>query len=373
MIASMGAPMLIESQHLTTSCSIGISLYPTDGKDSATLMKNADVAMYYAKEKGRNNYQFFSADMNVTRAGAPLGRELPAPGAAPQRARAPLPAAHAHVRPARSVGVEALIRWQHPRRGLLGPDKFIERRRGFGPHRSHRRVGARACVRAAARNGSARSQPGLRAVGEHLGRARSADGERLYRAVEAAVAQVRHRALHAGARAHGIAPHAEHPGEGRAPATGWASSACGLSIDDFGTGYSSLVVPEDAAGGLDQDRQLVRPRHPYGPERRGDHQARSSRWRTRCSCPSSPRAWRPRRSSAALKDARLRRVPGLPTRARARSPADFEKPLRSAERRSVLRVDLQVLHLAGERVAPDAQQSRGLDAPPARVLRAPSR
>src|SRR4030095_1029905 len=65
MIAAMGAPMLIDNQHLTTSCSIGISLYPADGKDSAALMKNADVAMYYAKEKGRNNYQFFSGDMNA--------------------------------------------------------------------------------------------------------------------------------------------------------------------------------------------------------------------------------------------------------------------------------------------------------------------
>jgi len=60
MISAMGAPILIGSQHLNTSCSIGISLYPADGKDSATLMKHADVAMYYAKEKGRNNYQFFS-------------------------------------------------------------------------------------------------------------------------------------------------------------------------------------------------------------------------------------------------------------------------------------------------------------------------
>src|SRR5262249_34520349 len=48
MIASMAAPMLVEGQTLNTSCSIGISLFPNDGRDSATLMKNADVAMYYA-------------------------------------------------------------------------------------------------------------------------------------------------------------------------------------------------------------------------------------------------------------------------------------------------------------------------------------
>src|SRR5258708_34208662 len=65
MIAAMAAPILIANQPLTTSCSIGIGLYPADGRDSATLMKSADVAMYYAKEKGRNNYQFFSAQMNA--------------------------------------------------------------------------------------------------------------------------------------------------------------------------------------------------------------------------------------------------------------------------------------------------------------------
>ena len=55
MIAAMAAPILVDSHSLTTSCSIGIGLYPADGRDSATLMKSADVAMYFAKEKGRNN------------------------------------------------------------------------------------------------------------------------------------------------------------------------------------------------------------------------------------------------------------------------------------------------------------------------------
>ena len=56
MIASMASPMLIEGQALSTSCSIGISIFPTDGRDSSALMKNADVAMYYAKDKGRQIY-----------------------------------------------------------------------------------------------------------------------------------------------------------------------------------------------------------------------------------------------------------------------------------------------------------------------------
>ncbi len=95
-IAAMGSPMIVEGQPLNTSCSIGISLYPADGRDGATLMKNADVAMYYAKEKGRNNYQFFSPGHERAGAGAALGGELPAPGIEARRARHALPAAHAH-------------------------------------------------------------------------------------------------------------------------------------------------------------------------------------------------------------------------------------------------------------------------------------
>ncbi|MEP7154765.1 MAG: diguanylate cyclase, partial [Betaproteobacteria bacterium] len=60
MISSLAAPIMINGQHLNTSCSIGISVYPSDGQDPQSLMKHADVAMYDAKAKGRNNYQFFS-------------------------------------------------------------------------------------------------------------------------------------------------------------------------------------------------------------------------------------------------------------------------------------------------------------------------
>src|ERR1700694_4997899 len=125
MIAAMGAPMLIESQHLSTSCSIGISLYPADGKDSATLMKNADVAMYFAKEKGRNNYQFFSAEMN-SRAQERLSVENYLRLALKRNELVLHYQPRMKISTGELVGVEALIRWQHPRRGLLMPEKFID-------------------------------------------------------------------------------------------------------------------------------------------------------------------------------------------------------------------------------------------------------
>ncbi|HET6264198.1 MAG TPA: diguanylate cyclase, partial [Usitatibacter sp.] len=125
MIASMGAPMLVEGQALTTSCSIGISLFPSDGRDSATLMKNADVAMYYAKEKGRNNYQFFSGEMN-TRAQERLSVENYLRLALKRQELVLHYQPRMSVESRELVGVEALIRWQHPRRGLLLPGKFID-------------------------------------------------------------------------------------------------------------------------------------------------------------------------------------------------------------------------------------------------------
>ncbi len=124
MIASLASPIMINTHHLTTSCSIGIGIYPTDGPDPKTLMKHADVAMYDAKAKGRNNYQFFSHELNA-RAQERLSIENYL-RLALRRDELLL-----HYQPRVSfktgqvTGVEALLRWQHPRHGLLSPDKFI--------------------------------------------------------------------------------------------------------------------------------------------------------------------------------------------------------------------------------------------------------
>ena len=67
-LRSLGLPHSIEGNALHVECSIGISIYPEDGEDGETLIKNADAAMYCAKEKGRNNFQFFETAMNVAAA-----------------------------------------------------------------------------------------------------------------------------------------------------------------------------------------------------------------------------------------------------------------------------------------------------------------
>ncbi len=66
LLAELSQPFMLAAQYeVTLGVSIGISVYPADGQDSETLIKNADTAMYQAKEKGRNNFQFFKNEMNV--------------------------------------------------------------------------------------------------------------------------------------------------------------------------------------------------------------------------------------------------------------------------------------------------------------------
>ena len=124
LLAALVPPHPIAEHNLHIGASIGISIYPDDGEDAETLIKNADTAMYHAKESGRNNYQFFEPGMNaraVQRQAIEASLRL-----ALERQEFVL-----HYQPkidlrsGRTVGVEALIRWQHPQRGLLSPAQFV--------------------------------------------------------------------------------------------------------------------------------------------------------------------------------------------------------------------------------------------------------
>ena len=114
----------VGKHQLHISTSIGISVYPADGLDAETLLKNADTAMYFAKDKGRNNYQFFIADMN-TRAVERLIIQSNL-GQAIEKQQLVL-----HYQPKVNIytkeitGVEALLRWQHDDWGEVFPDIFV--------------------------------------------------------------------------------------------------------------------------------------------------------------------------------------------------------------------------------------------------------
>lgn len=108
--------------HVTTS--IGISIYPNDGLDAPTLLKNADTAMYYAKEKGRNNYQFFLPEMNI-RAVERLVIESNLRHALEKQQFVLHYQPKVNLITGQITGAEALLRWQHDEWGEVMPDIFV--------------------------------------------------------------------------------------------------------------------------------------------------------------------------------------------------------------------------------------------------------
>jgi diguanylate cyclase (GGDEF)-like protein len=124
-IEELSDPVLIEERELVVTPSIGISVFPDDGRDAETLIRNADAAMYHAKDMGRANYQFFTEQMNLA-ASRRLGLESDLRRAL---GRDQLRVHYQPIVQAKSgqvVAHEALVRWQNPHRGLVGPAEFIQ-------------------------------------------------------------------------------------------------------------------------------------------------------------------------------------------------------------------------------------------------------
>jgi diguanylate cyclase (GGDEF)-like protein len=123
-IAALQRPLDVDGRELFVTASVGIALYPLDGDGAHMLIKNADAAMYFAKNQGRNNYQFYSKEMN-SRALERLAIESKLRRSI-ERGEFEL-----HYQPKldlrtnRITGVEALVRWRHPEMGLVPPLDFI--------------------------------------------------------------------------------------------------------------------------------------------------------------------------------------------------------------------------------------------------------
>ena len=124
LLDAAAAPMVVQGQEISVSASVGISLYPEDGLHAEALVKNADIAMFRAKENGRNGYQFYSTNIN-THTAERLAMESKLRRALERDELRLHYQPKVDVRTRQITGFEALLRWQHPELGLVPPLQFI--------------------------------------------------------------------------------------------------------------------------------------------------------------------------------------------------------------------------------------------------------
>jgi diguanylate cyclase (GGDEF)-like protein len=253
LIHELGKSYGIDQHEVHSGASIGIACVPQDGQDVATLLRLADAAMYRAKEAGRNGYQFFSVGLNEdAAAAAALAEEL---RAGMERAELFLvyqPRIDAATR--QVVGAEALLRWRHPRYGVLTPEAFLPLADDTGL---------------------------LVPIGAWVLREACAQGRRWYDAgirpftvvVNVTARQLRHGSLagevRAALEASRLPPESllievpeavlrQIPEPLEEALAGVAAAGARLGVDDFGTGYASLpMLQRLGIGAVCIDRKLV--------------------------------------------------------------------------------------------------------------------
>jgi len=117
-------PFMVDGRELFVSTSIGIALYPNDSADVETLFRYADSAMYHAKQQGRNNHQFYSAEL-TEKAASRMSIENDLRKAQDRNEFELYYQPQIELATGQIIGAEALLRWNHCKQGMIGPDKFI--------------------------------------------------------------------------------------------------------------------------------------------------------------------------------------------------------------------------------------------------------
>jgi diguanylate cyclase (GGDEF)-like protein len=228
------APFRLSDQVPTLTCSIGVSMYPLDASDPVSLIKQADTAMYAAKEAGRNSYRFYTADMNA-RVQLRLQLETDMRRGLMDDEFFLVFQPQIEMQSGRAIGVEALLRWRDPERGVIAPAEFIPVAEESGMIQA---LGARV-LRDACRT----------VIGWHR------RGMMLRLSVNLSVQQLQHDSwlgiVDEALSASGLPSHyldleitesviITHPEKAVATLVKLKQRGVSITVDDFGTGYSSL-------------------------------------------------------------------------------------------------------------------------------------
>jgi diguanylate cyclase (GGDEF)-like protein/PAS domain S-box-containing protein len=251
----LALPFRLGDREAAVSASIGISVFPGDGRDAGTLLTNADTAMYRAKETGRNSYCFFTADMNQ--------RSLHRLGLASDLRHAiERKEFRLHYQPKVTLaegtalcGMEALLRWQHPERGLVPPAEFISVLEETGLIMP---VGEWV-LRETCRQVRAWQDAGLATVPVAVNlSARQFREKQLHRLIEdcARTAAIETRFIDLEITESLLV---ENPAAARQVLEALREAGFRISVDDFGTGYSSLsYLTQFPLSALKIDQSFVR-------------------------------------------------------------------------------------------------------------------
>lgn len=253
LLEAVAEPHDLGTQELHITASIGISVYPDDGLEAETLIKNADTAMYQAKEQGRQSFRFFKSEMNVKA----VARQSIAEDLRRAIERHELTLAYQQIVNVKSgaiTGVEALLRWNHPKRGSVPPEIFIPVAEDSGLILA---IGEWV-LREACTQAKAWTDAGLPAIAMSVNvSARQFRSERFFEGLSAILVEtgLSPEYLNIEMTETALMEHSHF----RAPVLkGLRDKGLQVAIDDFGTGYSSLsylrVLPLDV---IKIDRSFV--------------------------------------------------------------------------------------------------------------------
>ena len=254
---AFATPLVLNAREVFVSVSLGISVFPDDAVDSETLLKNADVALYQAKHDGRNTFRFYAPQMDA-RANERLNLEHHLRRALPNNELVLHYQPQVDIRSGRVLGVEALVRWNHPELGLVPPIQFI----GIAEETGLIDSFGEWILRTACEQNKAWQEMGL---------------PPLVMAVNISARQFRQKDLpqkvHKVLRDTGLEPRwleleitesmlMQHPDEAAQMLQQITDMGVAIALDDFGTGYSSLAyLKRFPVRNLKIDRSFVRDIH----------------------------------------------------------------------------------------------------------------